>query len=70
MKYDVRYLIGGTEQTAVVDAETAAEAVHLVQTDALAENTDASFELIQLNVIDESEDHTADDETPDDASHA
>ncbi|HVL22845.1 MAG TPA: hypothetical protein VM450_02120 [Thermomicrobiales bacterium] len=56
MKYEVRYLIGDEERTDVLDVDTAAEAAARVQ----EEHTgpDVSFELIQVQLIDENTDTT------------
>ena len=58
MKYEVRYLVNGDEQTTVIDAETAAEAVQTAQSDQSAESTEGQFELIQVQLIDEVEEYT------------
>lgn len=58
MKYEVRYLVAGEEQTAVIDAETAAEAAHTAQDELMAEPGDGQFELIQVQLIDEVEEFT------------
>ncbi|MGC4191908.1 MAG: hypothetical protein QM589_12220 [Thermomicrobiales bacterium] len=58
MKYEVRYLANGEEQTAIVDAETAAAAAQSAQNELLAEPGDEQFELIQVQLIDEVDEYT------------
>jgi hypothetical protein len=58
MKYEVRYLMNGEEQTAVIDAETAASAAQAAQDELVVEPGDSQFELIQVQLIDEVEEYT------------
>ncbi|HWK80095.1 MAG TPA: hypothetical protein VNP95_04985 [Thermomicrobiales bacterium] len=58
MKYEVRYLVNGDEQTAVIDAETAASAAQAAQDELTAEAGEGQFELIQVQLIDEVEEYT------------
>jgi hypothetical protein len=55
MKYEVRYLIGEEEHTDVLNVDTAAEAAARVQENHAG--PDVTFELIQVQLIDE---HTDD----------
>ncbi|MGN6484556.1 MAG: hypothetical protein ACTHMX_09130 [Thermomicrobiales bacterium] len=58
MKYEVRYLMNGEEQTAVIDAETAASAAQAAQDELVVESGDSQFELIQVQLIDEVDEYT------------
>ncbi|MGB3329513.1 MAG: hypothetical protein WBA46_11195 [Thermomicrobiales bacterium] len=58
MKYEVRYLVNGEEQVAVVDAETAAAAAQAAQGDLVSNIGDEQFELIQVQLIDEVDEYT------------
>lgn len=51
MKYEVRYQIGGEEQTAEVDVDDAASAVQLVQ-ERFQDSSDV-FELIQVHLLED-----------------
>jgi hypothetical protein len=51
MKYEVRYQIGGEEQTAHVDVDDAATAAQAVQERFL--EADDVFELIQVHLLDD-----------------
>lgn len=53
--YEVRYLLNGDEQTDLLHADSAAEALELTQRNAVNE-ADDDFELIQVQLIPESED--------------
>lgn len=51
MKYEVRYQIGGEEHAATVDADDAASAVQVVQSDFQGE--EQVFELIQVQYLED-----------------
>ena len=51
MKYEVRYIIDGEEHTETVDVDTAAEAAETVKQH--HPNPEDSFELIQVQLMDE-----------------
>jgi histone deacetylase complex regulatory component SIN3 len=51
MKYEVRYQIGGEEQTAEVDVDDAASAVQLVQE--RFQDSSEVFELIQVHLLED-----------------
>jgi hypothetical protein len=61
MKYEVRYLIDEIEHTDVMDVDTAAEAAARVQED--HSGPDVSFELIQVQLIEEDTDDASLGET-------
>lgn len=58
MKYEVRYLVNGEEQIAIVDAETAASAAQEAQGDLVSSIGDGQFELIQVQLIDDVDEYT------------
>lgn len=55
MRYEVRYQIGGEEQTTVVEVDDAATAAQVVQ-ETFLDNHDM-FELIQVHLLDEVSGH-------------
>jgi hypothetical protein len=55
MRYEVRYLAGGEEQTEVVDAPDAPAAVSLIQYEHGRE--DSTFELLSVTLLDAPENH-------------
>ncbi len=55
MNYEVRFLVGGTEHTLTIEADSAAEAAQRAQNESQAAETDASFELIQVQLLDAEE---------------
>jgi hypothetical protein len=57
MRYEVRYLAGGEEQTEIVDAPDAPAAVSLIQYEHGRE--DVSFELLSVTLHDTPENHSA-----------
>jgi hypothetical protein len=57
MRYEVRYLAGGEEQTEIVDAPDAPAAVSLIQYEHGRE--DVSFELLSVTLQDTPENHSA-----------
>jgi hypothetical protein len=57
MRYEVRYLAGGEEQTEIVDAPDAPAAVSLIQYEHGRE--DVSFELLSVTLLDAPENHSA-----------
>lgn len=56
MHYEVRYLIGGDEQVANIEADSAAEAAQLAQVASHQTDAEAAFELIQVQLLDETSD--------------
>jgi hypothetical protein len=60
MKYEVRYIVDGEEFTEEVDVETAAEAAETVKQH--HPHPGDSFELIQVQLMDDLTEATADDE--------
>jgi hypothetical protein len=56
MRYEVRYLAGGEEQTEIVDAPDAPAAVSLIQYEHGRE--DVSFELLSVTLQDTPENHS------------
>lgn len=53
MKYEIRYIVEGEEQTEIVDVDTAAEAAETVRQ--RHPGPEASFELIQVLLLEEPE---------------
>ena len=58
MKYEVRYQRGGDEHTILVDAEDAASAAELAQTQ--EGDSQEVFELIQVHFLEDEEPHESD----------
>lgn len=52
MKYEIRYMLNSDERDAIVEGESAAEAVDIVRNQQQLD-TDDAFELIQVSLIDE-----------------
>jgi hypothetical protein len=57
MRYEVRYLAGGEEQTEIVDAPDAPAAVSLIQYE--HGRDDMTFELLSVTLLDAPENHSA-----------
>jgi hypothetical protein len=52
MNYEVRFLIGGSEHMLTIEADSAAEAASLAQSESLSAEPDSNFELIQVQLLD------------------
>ena len=61
MRYEVRYLVGGQEQTEAVDAPDAPAAVSLIQYEHGRE--DITFELLSVTLLDTLDNHSAPNES-------
>jgi hypothetical protein len=59
MIYEVRYIVDGEEFTEVIDVETAAEAAEMVKQH--HPNPGDSFELIQVQLMDEATEEDSED---------
>jgi hypothetical protein len=58
MRYEVRYLAGGEEETEIVDAPDAPAAVSLIQYE--HGRDDVTFELLSVTLLDEPTNHASD----------
>lgn len=65
MKYEIRYIVDGEEHTETVDVDTAAEAAETVKQH--HPNPEDSFELIQVQLMDEMPDMLSEQEDTDTA---
>jgi hypothetical protein len=61
MRYEVRYLTGGEEQTEIVDAPDAPAAVSLIQYE--HGRDDVTFELLSVTLLDDPHNQTPADES-------